>query len=122
MTDKLLDRDCRDPEAGRIAEAIQNCPIVGKFEPNNGPPPDGDPKDSLTYEVKGKSGIIDLYPDQVILGIDFFKRTNTCSQFSTLLKECYIRKVLRDFDDTGTSDPGLFIASCVVRKRVLAVV
>ncbi|XZE34771.1 RHS repeat domain-containing protein [Pirellulaceae bacterium SH501] len=91
--------DCRRANPGgkarEMMDAISDCPIIGKFE--DGGSPDGDNGTSLTYDPGW------AWSTKVILSNDFFGR-GRCSQYQTLLKECYQRAYLRDFDDTGISD------------------
>jgi len=94
MVQKLS--NCKSsPRAAAIAAAIKNCPVSGKFE--KGRSSDGNDGTSLTYD----GGF--ACPTKVILSNDFFGRSKS-SQYLTLIKECYQRAVLRDFDDTGMSD------------------
>lgn len=79
-----------------IVAALASCPIAGKYE--HGGAVDGDDGTSLTYDPGW------AWTTQVILANDFFDRSNRRSQYQTLLKECYQRAYIRDFDDTGASD------------------
>jgi hypothetical protein len=94
MVEKLS--KCRgNARAAAIADAIKNCSITGKFE--KGKSVDGADGTSLTYDGGWAC------PTKIILSNDFFQR-NKSSQYMTLIRECYQRAVLRDFDDTGNSD------------------
>jgi len=94
MTDALA--NCNADIAASISSAIEDCPIVGKFERGNSV--DGEDGTSLTYDGGWAC------PTKVVLANDFFDRDDKCTQYFTLFKECYRRAAERDFDDTGESD------------------
>jgi len=98
LTDGLYECDKGSPGASfsGMRDAIANCPIVGKYEA--GGSSDGDDGTSLTYDPGW------AWSTKVVLSNDFFRRLSKCSQYQTLMKECYQRAYLRDFDDTGLSD------------------
>ena len=83
-------------EVPAMINAIESCPIVGKFEA--GKSPDGSDGTSLTWNPGW------AWWPKVILANNFFTTKTRCEQFMTLLKECYLRVHIGDYDDTGVSD------------------
>ena len=94
--------NCDSPNAAAVAAAIKDCPIIGKFPSGGGPTGMVNPSsnDSLTWHPGyGR-------PTSVILGNNFFTKP-PCEQYVTLCRECYLRVVLGNYDDTGGSDKPL---------------
>lgn len=89
-------RKCDAKDAADIAHAIAACPLVGRF--TKGGSPDGQDGTSLTYKNNWA-----CWP-RVVLAHDFFTRTSWCSKYYTLVKECYLRASLANYDDTAASD------------------
>jgi len=86
--------NCPTPESPAMLSAIANCPIVGKWAPGGAP-------DGADSPLTINSGW--AWKTKVILSNDFFERSR-CAQSQTLIKECYQRAALGDYDDFGTSD------------------
>lgn len=86
------------PQRDKMIEALRNCPLHCKF--TSGGSVDGDDGTSNTVKLGP------LCPNRVRVALanDFFSRNDKCAMMYTLLKECYRRAYLSDYDDTGLSD------------------
>ena len=91
---------CAPRSDTRLNAAFKNCSkrIWGKWEPGADPKgPEGGVGTSLTVDP-GWAWRVRIY-----LASTFFESTR-CNQLKTLVKECYIRAELGNYDDTGMSD------------------
>ncbi|MCA9076878.1 MAG: RHS repeat-associated core domain-containing protein, partial [Planctomycetaceae bacterium] len=99
--DTLLDKMAAKIDDANITAALLNCKVRIWGLACPGSTPDGDDNTSTTYDPGW------AWRRRIFLAPNFFSPNfpqGDCHRMHTLMKECYRRFALGDFDDTGMSD------------------